>query len=219
MKKILNIARTFAAMLFVLIAGGAVFMIATGRMKVERLPELLGPEPGEVKEGEKQAEPLTPAESEEIARKNLMLNEELRQRRRDFPMEVSRYATHLEMLKGEVDDRMAELEKERAAFASEKQRLEEFKKTFEEKVRDKGFKKSLEILQKMDAAAAAATIRNWDDEEILRYFQQMKASVLTEIITELNKYPARATEGQRGAELLNKLDEFTFHQGTGTVSN
>ena len=219
MKKILNIARTFAAVLFVLIAVGGGFMIATGKIKVERLPELLKPEPEELKEEEKQVELPTPAESEEITRKNMRLNEELQQRRRDFPMEVSRYATHLEMLKSEVDDRMAELEKEQAAFASEKQNFEEFKKTFEEKVRDKGFKKNLEILQKMDAAAAAATIRNWDDEEILRYFQQMKSSVLTEIITELNKYPARATEGQRGAELLNKLDEFEPDHGTGTVGN
>lgn len=216
-KKILNIARTLAAVLFVLTAIGAGVMVGTGKVRTERLGEIF--QAAEEEKAEAPAEELPPSAAEEIARKNLQLNRELEQLRQDFPVEVSRFEVHLAMLKREVDDRMERLKAERAAFETGKQEFEKARKEFAEGVSDEGFRKNLEVLQRMEPAAAAATINNWDDKEILRYFRQMKSSVLTEIIAELNKYPAKATEGRRGAELLNKLDEFEPDHGTGTVSS
>lgn len=213
MKKIFNLARTMAAALFLLAAIAAGVLIGTGKVRTERLAALLAPAPEEA-QAEKPAEEAPLSEAEEIARKNLAINRELQDRRRDFPLEVSRYQSHLELLKKEYDERVAALTAEQAAFGAKKEEFEKFKKEYEEKIRDEGFKKNLEILQKMDPAQAAATIRNWSDEEILRYFLRMKSAAVMEIVAELNKFPARATEGQRGAELLNKLDEFVFNQGS-----
>ena len=128
MKKILNIARTLAAVLFVLTAIGAGVMIGTGKVRTERLVEIF-----QAAEGEKAAAPaeeLPPSAAEEIARKNLQLNRELEQLRQDFPVEVSRFEVHLAMLKREIDDRMERLKAERAAFETGKQEFEKAKKEF-----------------------------------------------------------------------------------------
>jgi len=217
MKRIINIGRTVGAILFLAIVAGSVVLFATGKISAAKMRELFSPSIEE--KTRPQAAPEPAPDLDEVARKNIEQSKELERRRADQPVVASAQETILYALKDEVDSRRTALDKDREALAAARAELEKSKKEFETKVSDDGFKQGLEILQKMDPKDAARTIYLWKDEDILRYFRQMKAAALTEIIAELNKYPAKATEGQRGAELLNKLDKFTFDAGTTTAGN
>lgn len=217
MRKILNMLRTVGAILFLLIAAGAAVLFATDRLNIEKVKGLFAGGP-EIKTGAPAVQAATPG-ADEISRKIIEQSKALEERRENEPIVLSAHETILYALKNEVESRRAALDKDRSAFDAERAAFEKAKKEFETKVSNEGFKKNLETLQAMEPKDAAKTIYAWKDEEILRYFRQMKAAALKDIIAELNKYPARATEGQRGAELLNKLDEFTFDPGTTTVGN
>jgi flagellar motility protein MotE (MotC chaperone) len=216
MKRILNIGRTVFAILFLATAAGAGVLFGVGMLKAEKIKAMFAAPPAE-KSAVQAAKPAPLSNIDGIARRNIELNKELEQRRANEPISASIQETLLLALKGEVESRRAALDKARATFDADRTAFEKSKKEFETKVSDEGFKKNLEVLEKMDPKDTAKTIYAWRDEEILRYFRQMKTAVLTQVIAELNKYPAKATEGQRGAELLNKLDEFTFGAGAPTV--
>jgi len=217
MRKILNMLRTTGAILFLLMAAGVAYLFATERLDIERAKDLIAGG----QESRAGAPAATPASSvaDENSRKIMGQSKLLEEMRENEPIVASAHETILYALKNEVDSRRAALDKDRAAFEEERAAFEKARKEFEAKVNDDGFKKNLETLQAMEPRDAAKTIYAWKDEEILRYFRQMKTAALKDIIAELNKYPAKSTEGQRGAELLNKLDEFSFDTSATTAGN
>lgn len=183
-------------MFFLLLAAGAGALFATGKVSREGIKQLFSPEEKRTAAAAAETAPVPVPDIEETTRLIIEQGRALEQKHADEAIVVSGLETRLYALQSDVDGKMAALDKERGAFEAERAKFQKDKEEFEKQVSDGGFKKNLEILQKMDPKDAARTIYNWKDEEILRYFRQMKAEVLTELVAELNKYPAKEPRGR-----------------------
>ena len=214
MKKKLGLLRNIAAVVCVAILVGVGSAFASGALTVEKagymvevLEGKLPTPPGEIKR-------LPPKELQTETEKNLAeaikLRELWERKFEEKPMEVSRFTSYLVTLKSSLEKMMEDIDARTVDLNAAIRAFEEERDKFEQDLRDKGFEKQLEVISKLEAEQAAATIRDWDDEDILRLFRQMKSSKLGEIIAELNRFPAKEGQGTRGAELLKQLDEFTM---------
>ena len=214
MKKKLGLLRNIAAVVCVAILVGLGSAFASGALTIEKagymvdvLEGKLPTPPGEIKR-------LPPKELQTETEKNLAEVIELREgwekKLEEGPMEVSRFTSYLVTLKTSLEQMMENIDERTKKLNAEILAFQEERDRFEQDLRDKGFEKQLEVISKLEAEQAAATIREWEDEDILRLFRQMKSSKLGEIVAELNRFPARKGQGTRGSELLKQLDEFTM---------
>ncbi|MFH1549794.1 MAG: hypothetical protein ABIH04_04470 [Planctomycetota bacterium] len=222
MKKKLGLLRNIAAVLcaVILMAVGGVF--ASGALTVEKAGYMV-----EVLEGKLPAPPEKPkrltreeaqTESEKILADVIELRELWERKLEEKPMETSRFTSYLVTLRSTLKQMMDDIDTRTGKLDAEILAFEEERDKFEQALRDEGFEKQLEVIGKLEAEQAAATIRDWEDEDILRLFRQMKSSKLGEIITELNRFPAKEGQGTRGSELLKQLDEFTMASTDGAAA-
>lgn len=214
MKKKLGLLRNIAAVVCAVILVGLGSAFASGALTIEKagymvdvLEGKLPAPPGEIKR-------LPPKELQTETEKNLAKAIELRdlweKKLEEMPMETSRFTSYLVALKSSLEKMMENIDERTIELNAEIRAFQQERDKFEQALRDEGFGKQLEVIGKLEAEQAAATIRDWKDEDILRLFRQMKSSKLGEIITELNRFPARTGQGTRGSELLKQLDEFTM---------
>jgi 23S rRNA pseudoU1915 N3-methylase RlmH len=222
MKKIFSILRNAGAVLFVVILVAVVGSILSGALsfqKMEYMVEVmkgtLAPPPPEKA---RLSEDEALSEAEKMLAENIELCKELQKKMEEVPIETSRYTSYLATLRSSLQQTMDEIDNEREKIAADKKAFQEERDKFEQAVRDEGFAKKLEVIGKLDAEQTALTIRDWNDDEIIRLFMLIKSSKLGEIIAELNRFPAKQGQGTRGAELLNKLDKYKMTFDAGVAS-
>ena len=222
MKKKLGLLRNIAAVVCVAILVGVGSAFASGAFTIEKAGYMV-----EVLEGKLPAPPEEPkrlppkevqTETEKKLAEAIELCEKWERKLEEEPMEISRLTSYLETLRSSLKQMMEDIDARTGKLDSAIVAFEEERDKFEQALRDEGFGKQLEVIGKLEAEQAAATIRDWEDEDILRLFRQMKSSKLGEIITELNRFPAKEGQGTRGSELLKQLDEFTMASTDGAAA-
>jgi len=211
MRKIFSILKTSGAVFSLVIIVGVLGTFISGAVSPAKIGYI-----GRVIEGtlvprEEKSRELTFDEKEAEAGRVLASNIEAREKwnikRQEVANETSRLTSYLRTLRSSLEQTMRDIDKRRESLRADIKDFEDREKGFKNAAKDEGFEKKLEVVGKLEADQAAIAMREWDDNDIVRLFMRLKSSKVSEIITELNGFPAKSGIGTRGAELLEKLDK------------
>jgi flagellar motility protein MotE (MotC chaperone) len=213
MKNLFNVAILVLALNFLAVAGGVGYLVQDKRLdreKVLAIKEILFPPPAPATQPSTRpaatTQPLLKLEELLAAQSGRGANEQVQFIQHTFDAQASqldRRQRELADLKRQVDIAQAQLSKDRADYAKQRESLQAEQKKATELAQDKGFQDSLALYNTMPSKQAKTVFMGLSDETVVNYLQAMEPKTATKILKEF-KAPAETERVQKLMEMMRR---------------